>query len=52
MQKSFTNGLYQEASCLCFLNRLLKLLDNVSTPDYQLYSLIDIGLSKYALKFW
>ena len=42
MQKSFTNDLYQEASFICFLNRLLRLLDNVPTPDSLLYSLIDI----------
>ena len=35
MQKSFTNGFYQEASCIYFLNRLLKLLDNVPTPYYK-----------------
>ena len=51
MQKSFTNGLCQEASFIYFLNRLLKLLDNVPTPYSLLYSLlIDIKLSKYALK--
>ena len=42
MQKSFTNGLYQEASFMCFLNRLLKLLDNVPNPDSLLYSLIEV----------
>ena len=43
---------YQEASFICFLNSILKLLDNVSTPYSLLYSLIDIKLSKYAVKFW
>ena len=38
MQKLITNGLYQEASFICFLNRLLKLLDNVPTPYSLLYS--------------
>ena len=52
MQKSFTNGLYQEASFIRFLNSILKLLDNIPTPFSLLYSLIDIKLSKYALKFW
>ena len=50
-QSAFGTAAYQEASFICFLNNILKLLDNVPTPYSMLYSLIDIQLSKYALKF-
>ena len=50
-QTAFGTAAYQKAIFVCFLNSILKLLNNVLTPYSMLYSLIDIKLSKYALKF-